>query len=157
MNLRETNWSKSVSGPLYERSLGAPLRESNYKWRAQAFPPEVEDWLLGEYWAAKYKSDAEDRIAQWLKSYGRKVGKVPQGLMVDERRVDVQSLIKLEPRVTPSAWDPHLYVLTDRRATECLLLPAGTREHWVRRLGWYSFPLSLARQREVKVQVEALI
>jgi len=157
MNLRETSWSKNVAGPLYERSLGAPLRVSNYKWRAQAFLPEIEDWLRGEYWAAKYKSDAEGRIAQWLRSYDREVEQVPRGLLVDGRRVDVQPLVKLAPRLVPSEWDPHLYILTDRHATECLLLPSNTREHWVQCPGWHEFPVALAKYRKVRIQVAALL
>lgn len=111
-----------------------------HSYRAQAFPEEVYDWLVGELEEAKWETFAYQRISSWLRRNGREVDMCNKGLLVDGKLVIVQRQRSEHPvpKLLPSSKSPSGYILTNKNVDSCLLFKA-TENRWPKKLGTY-FP-----------------
>lgn len=127
-------------------------------WSSQAFPPDIFDYLQDQFLSAVWHTEAQRRVARWLRSFGRSVDE-GIGLLVDGKKIEVQRQSFLEPvnRLAPLDRTADAYILTNCSVTECLVLPARTRPLWSRRLGWFEFPQEAAKRRRIEIKLRPLL
>ena len=99
-------------------------------FRSQAFPPEILERFIAEIEEAKRMDLLQTRFTAWMRSYGRVVEPLKYGCRIDGLMAELQFQSSNRPLPflrRPMMESQDLFVVSNREATECLLVRSDIR------------------------------